>query len=227
VPFLCHPPSGAVSEYQLPYIGLNDMSNHAALSGNGLAAHRIIFPVALLLALCGSSVGQQYFPEAAFDKQKKSNDFAVEWYSQQLKALQEPSLWETSKNIKGQVYRFLWLRSFHHPVVVRLNVNDDATGDLVTKVADGHGGYPPGKLIENRTQRLSKQQTQSFLDEVKELKYWDLPTREEENPKDVHLDGAQWIVVKRNRARGLDQSNLLPAALIQHSSALPAHRFGL
>jgi hypothetical protein len=170
------------------------MSNQTARSGNGLAAYLIVLPVALLVALCGSSVGQQYFPEAAFDKQEKSNDFAVEWYSQQLKALQEPSLWETSKSIKGQVYRFLWLRSFHHPVVVRLNVNDDGKGTLVTKVADGQGGYPPGKLIENRTQDLSKQQTQWFLDEVKALKYWDLPTREGENPNVVQVDGAQWIV---------------------------------
>jgi hypothetical protein len=159
-----------------------------------LAAYRFAIPVALFLALGGSSVGQQYFPEAAFGDQKKSNDFIVEWYSQQLKALQEPSLWETSKSIKGQVYRFLWLRSFNHPVVVRLNVNDDGTGTLVTKVGDGQGGYPPGKLIENRTQDLSKQQTQRFLDEVKELKYWDLPSREETNPEVVNLDGARWVV---------------------------------
>jgi hypothetical protein len=171
---------------------LKPMSNQTVLSG--VAAQRIIIPAALLLALCGGSVGQQYFPEAAFEDQKKSNDFIVEWYSQQLKALQEPSLWETSRTAKGQVFRFLWLRSFHHPVVIRLNVNDDGTGDLVTKVGDGQGGYPPGKLIENRTQRISKQQTQWFLDEVKELKYWGLPTREQENPNIVQLDGARWIV---------------------------------
>ena len=64
----------------------------------------------------------------------------------------------------------------------------------MTKVGDGQGGYPPGKLIENRTQRISKQQTQWFLDEVKELKYWGLPTREQENPNIVQLDGARWIV---------------------------------
>jgi hypothetical protein len=61
-------------------------------------------------------------------------------------------------------------------------VNDDGTGTLVTKVADGQGGYPPGKLIENRTQDLSKEQTQRFLEEVKELGYWDLPTREKRIP---------------------------------------------
>jgi hypothetical protein len=159
-----------------------------------LAACRFAILLASLLALSGRSVGQQYFPESTFDDQKKSNDFIVEWYSQQLKALQEPSLWEMSKSIKGQVYRFLWLRSFHHPVVVRLNVNDDGTGTLVTKVGDGQGGYPPGRLIENRTQDLSKQQTQRFLDEVKQLKYWDLSSREETNPRVVNLDGARWVI---------------------------------
>jgi hypothetical protein len=172
-----------------------------------LAAYRFAILVALLLALSGSSGGQQYFPEATFDDQKKSNDFIEKWYSQQLEALQEPSLWEMSRTIKGQIYRFLWLRSFHHPVAVRLNVNDDGTGTLVTKVGDGQGGYPPGKLIENRTQELSKQQTQRFLDEVKELKYWDLPSREETNPQVVNLDGAQWIIeaVRRGNYKIVDR----------------------
>jgi hypothetical protein len=170
------------------------MSNRTVLSASIAAAQRTVIPVALLFGLCGSSVGQQYFPEAAFDQRKKSNDFVVEWYSQQLKALQEPSLWETSKRPEQQVFRFLWLRSFHHRVVIRLNINDDGTGDLVTKVGGGQGGYPPGKLIENRTQRISKQQTQWFLDEVKEVKYWDLPTREEQHPNEVSVDGAQWVV---------------------------------
>jgi hypothetical protein len=91
-------------------IGLDDMWKRTIL-----VVYRSVIPVALLLVLSGGSVGQQYFPEAAFDEQKKSNDFTAQWYSQQLKALQEPSLWEMSKSIKGQVYRFLWLRSFHHP----------------------------------------------------------------------------------------------------------------
>jgi hypothetical protein len=156
-------------------------------------AYRFFVQVAALLLICGSGVAQQYFPDSVFDQQKKANDFVVDWYSQQLRALVEPSLWETSQKTKDQVYRFLWLRSFHHPVVVRLTVNRDGTGSLVMKVASGQGGYEPGKLIENSTRQISKQQTQWFLDRVEELKYWELPTHEEKNNV-VGVDGAQWIV---------------------------------
>jgi hypothetical protein len=163
-------------------------------SKNTFRRYRFFVQVVLLLLLSGSGVGQEFFPEGVFDEEKKANDFRSDWYSLQLKALAEPSLWETSKGTKGQVYRFLWLRSFHHPVVVRLNVNGDGTGTLVTKVTGGQGGYKPVKLIENRTEQLSKQRTKWFLDRIEELKYWELPTREEENPNVVNLDGAQWVV---------------------------------
>jgi hypothetical protein len=124
----------------------------------------------------------------------RTNDSIVDQYSRYLKALQEPSLWETSKRTKGLVYRFLWLRSFDHPIVVRLNVNGDGTGTLATKITSGAGGYEPGKLVENRTKKLSKQQTQWFLDRVEELKYWELPSREQKAPNVLNLDGAQWVV---------------------------------
>jgi transposase len=150
--------------------------------------------LSLLLLLCGSSIGQQYFPEGVFDEEKQANDSIVGWYSGHLKALQEPSLWEISKKTKGPVFRFLWLRSFDHPVVVRLNVSGDGTGTLVTKISGRQGGYEPGKLVENRTKKLSKQETQWFLDRVEELKYWELPGREEKAPNVVNLDGAHWVV---------------------------------
>jgi len=99
-------------------------------SSRSVPAVRFFIHLALLLLLCGSTIGQQYFPEGVFDDEKQANDSIVDQYSRYLKALQEPSLWETSKRTKGPVYRFLWLRSFDHPIVVRLNVNGDGTGTL-------------------------------------------------------------------------------------------------
>jgi hypothetical protein len=140
------------------------------------------------------ALANNFFRKGVFDENKDTNESIVDRYSGHLKALGEPSLWEASKKTKGTVYRFLWLRSFDHPVVVRLTVNGDATGTLVVKVTSGGGGYKPGKLIENRTKKLSKQQTEVFLDRVEELKYWELPSREEKAANVVNLDGAQWIV---------------------------------
>jgi hypothetical protein len=148
----------------------------------------------LLLVLCGACFGQQFFPEGVFDEKKDVSESIADRYSGHLKALREVPLWNAAKQTKGTVYRFLWLHSFDHPVVVRLALNGDATGTLVVKVTSGGGGYKPGRLIENRTKKLSKQQTQWFLDRVEELKYWELPTREEQAANVVNLDGAHWIV---------------------------------
>ena len=43
----------------------------------------------------------------------------------------------------------MWLRSFHHPVAVRLDIMSDGTGKLTVKIANGAAGYKPGKLVEN------------------------------------------------------------------------------
>jgi len=61
---------------------------------------------------------------------------------------------------------------------------------LTVKVADGRGGYAPGKLIENRTLQLSKEHVRWLLDRIGELKYWELTA-------DTGLggcDGAEWIL---------------------------------
>jgi hypothetical protein len=114
----------------------------------------------------------------------------VKWYSGQLNALQEPSLWELSRTSNAEAYRFLWLRTFHHPVAIRLSVQADGSGSLTVKVADGRGGYAPGKLIENRTLQLSKEHVRWFLDRVGELKYWELTA--DTGPGGD--DGAEWIL---------------------------------
>jgi hypothetical protein len=156
---------------------------------------RLNFVFVCLLWMCSSVVGQQYFPDHAFDQQDKRNDFVVNWYSGQLKALKEPSLWKMSKDFQNeQAYRFLWLRSFHHPVVVRLDVQANGTGILTTKVASGAGGYPPGTPAEHRTKQIPKEVVESFLAHVDEVKYWSLPTREHPDPNSVAVDGAEWVL---------------------------------
>jgi hypothetical protein len=137
---------------------------------------------------------QQYFPAHTWHAEASKDAFVVDWYSKHLTALQEPSLWEISKSSKQQIYRFLWLRSFHAPIAVRLNINADGTAILTTKITNGKGGYEAGRLTQNKSKKLSKDQTQWFLDGVEELEYWKVPSMEEEDPQFVRVDGAQWIM---------------------------------
>ena len=158
-----------------------------------------------LLRLCACSTllistafcfgqGGTYFPEQVLGDDAQEAKFKVEWYSKFLTGLHEPSLWESSKNQKTETYRFLWLRSFDHPISVRLDTQSDGTALLTTKISSGHGGYEPGKLIENRARKLNREQTRWFLDRVEELKFCSLPTTPPKDARTVGLDGAQWIL---------------------------------
>jgi len=67
------------------------------------------------------------------------------------------------------------------------------------KVTNGQGGYETGALVEDRKKSLSKQQTTWFVDRVKEIGYWKLPTREMRDS--FGLDGAQWILEATRNGR--------------------------
>jgi hypothetical protein len=105
-------------------------------------------------------ISGQYFPQHTFDSEPDRDAFVVDWYSKHLAAMQELSLWEILKSPTQHVYRFLWLRTFHAPIVIRLNVNPDGTGVLTTKMTNGKGGYQAGSLTKNRSETLSEDQTQ-------------------------------------------------------------------
>ena len=111
-------------------------------------------------------------------------------YSDRLIALQEPSLWERSKTQKEESYRFLWLRAFHEPIAIRVDINADGTARLTVKVANGTGGYP-GELIQNRTVTISVEETNRFLNQVQSHNFWSLPSVEQ-TPGGA--DGADWII---------------------------------
>ncbi len=131
----------------------------------------------------------QYFPKSSLDLRR--DHFKSDWYSHQLDALQEPSLYRMVKSPSAESYRFLWLRSFNNPIAVRLDPKPDGTSVLTTKVANGSGGFRPGVLTENETRVLTKEQTQSFLSKVNEVGFWEAP-----NPVNDQrgTDGSQWII---------------------------------
>ena len=147
------------------------------------------FLIVMLLAALGLS-GQDYFPAGALSGYDQSDKGRARWYSAQLKALDEPSLLETSKDPALQSYRFVWLRTFHHPVAVRLEVMGDGTGRLTVKIASGAGGYEPGKLIENTSRPVTREQTERFLNRVNSHGFWGLPSFEDHSG----FDGSRWII---------------------------------
>lgn len=133
----------------------------------------------------------QYFPQGVLGCGERLDAFLTEWYSKHLKALGEPALWALSRSdSEARVYRFLWLRSFHKPIAVRVIINPDLTGVVYVKVANGKGGYEPGLLVRNERLPVGKHGTTLLLTRIIETKFWDLQTRGQPGG----FDGATWIV---------------------------------
>jgi hypothetical protein len=108
-------------------------------------------------------------------------------YSLFLLAMDEPVL---NNSLPSNTFRFLYLRTFHNPLMVRLeNKNDSIT--VFWKVCDGMGGYSPGKMIENKFKKLTLDDWNSFTTEIEKSKFWDMPIQQNEI---MGLDGSQWIL---------------------------------
>lgn len=170
--------------------------------------------------IASTLAAQQYFPTGGGDR------FPADWYSKHLRALKEPSLWELSKkDPTAEVYRFLYLRTFHQPIAVRITVAGPA-GRLVAKKASGQGGYAPGHLVYKRESVIPEIQA-VVLGAIDESHFWDLPTEKEppeirpDGTVEIGVDGAQWIVegVKNGKYHVIDRWS--------PDDHDPAHRIGI
>lgn len=127
-----------------------------------------------------------YFPK---ENGSAITPFENKWFSEQLTALNEPVIFNNRLANNDETYRFTWLRSFHHPIAVRVEKRDQKYM-LYWKMCDGAGGYKPGKLILNKSKTLSKQQWDSFGELLKKVNFWNVATKNAIPGN----DGAQWIL---------------------------------
>lgn len=152
-------------------------------------APKLLFVIILLHVTLCASAQLKYFPVHCFSDDEWIDTSTARWYSDQLRALQEPSLLDTAKNRSAESYRFLWLRSFDHPIAIRLDIRADGTGVLSTKIASGSGGNKPGHLTENLSRPLFRQQVQMIQARLDSMQFWSLRVDGRSGE-----DGAQWII---------------------------------
>ncbi len=150
-----------------------------------LKKHTLILVVVLGLLLI--VIGVQFVKKKG--NQSMRDEIKSRWYAEQLKALGEPDF-ETFKNsAEEEAYRFIWLRTFHNPVAVRVVVKKSNQSVLYLKVTNGAGGYEPGEIIKEKEIELGGNQIDDLRRIVKSNKFW-----EEKQFDEIGLDGAQWIV---------------------------------
>jgi hypothetical protein len=114
--------------------------------------------------------------------------FVLEWYSKHLRALKESAIFNRDNDT---IYRFTWLRTFHQPVVIRVQKQNDEF-ELTWKMSDGAGGYSPGKIIVDKTKKLSKSEWAKIQELISESKFWEMATIEQSDV--IGYDGSRWII---------------------------------
>ena len=138
-----------------------------------------------------------YFPKGTFDDGWQNQDAGVnEWYGKFLKAAGEQSL-ITDHDENLEIYRFLWLRSFHHPVMIRV-VRDGYFFNLVSVELSGAGGYEPGRKWATAKMTISQDDWCAFISLLEKASFWSM---ESTRTDEIGNDGAQWILEGMRKGR--------------------------
>lgn len=127
-----------------------------------------------------------YFPLRVFSENDQSDQGYADWFSRYLKAMNEQPL--HSLDEEGESYRFLWLRTFHSPVAVRI-WRCGTERFISVKEMSGMGGYDPGNLIVNQERELTDAEWTGLMRLLDDSCFWQLPTAK----AIIATDGAQWV----------------------------------
>jgi hypothetical protein len=133
---------------------------------------------------CGPGLASKRFPILS--------NFENEWFSKHLRAAGEPSLYLPTigtSRIPQSIIRFTWLRTFHPPVVVRIERLNTAQPLLIAKQLSGAGGYDPGKVTKDTQRPLSRSETKAFKALFVRANIFAQPAQSCE----FGMDGSEWI----------------------------------
>lgn len=116
----------------------------------------------------------------------------AEWLEVQLRDLKEDCLYNNKTKPNATIYRFTWLRSFHHPIVIRIEKTANEIM-LYWKVGKGEGGYEPEGLKKSGKKKLSLKEWTEFESLVKGSDFDNLP-----NEKYIPMtDGSTWTLERK------------------------------
>jgi hypothetical protein len=108
-------------------------------------------------------------------------------YAPPWAAFREPGL-EKYKG-ENEVYRLTWMRTFNHPVAIRMEKSPEQV-TLYVKMMDGRGGYDWGKLIVSKRIPLMPVAWSELQKKIAGNHFWQLSTRIDEGG----FDGSTWIL---------------------------------
>lgn len=127
-----------------------------------------------------------------------------QWITIQLTGLNEPCLNKINNLDSSTIYRFTWLRSFHNPISIRIEKNNDKIM-LFWKMGKGASGYGPEGIKKFGKKKLKESDWYKFIQLTTKIKIDSLSN----NISDYNCDGASWILEKKTvdgyKAHSTDQ----------------------
>jgi hypothetical protein len=155
-----------------------------------------IFVLLLTISIYGQN--KYYVPvNNGNDNSIGVDEFDATLITKHLISFNEKNL--TEYKCECEIYRFLWLRSFHNPIVITIT-KTESNISLQWKRTDGEGDFEPKNLVENRIIFLSIMQWSEFKEKLNNIVFWNNPTKFDENIVRV-LDGSYMIMegIKNNQ----------------------------
>ena len=164
-------------------------------------------PTAEQVEACASADGggdeivvPPYWPIGSFDEH--GWNFTTNHDSTQLCAMGESPL---EARTRGEIrVRFLWLRTFHPGIAIRIEHSSAATFLEAVQLA-GAGGYAPGAVDRTVLNDVSANQWRHVQALLETARFWQLPTY----VPGKSFDGSQWIieVAEVDRYRAIDRQS--------------------
>ena len=148
----------------------------------------MIFGLAVGLVLVGAPAAATPAVACCFPRAAELDEFRCRWYCNHLHAMAEQPL-----PLGAEGYRFLYLRTFHAPISVRVQ-RIGQRWLLSARLLDGHGGYGPGHVAKRTDKELSPEEARMLEDRLRTAAFWGNPWKEQQ---DTGVDGARWILEGR------------------------------
>ena len=172
------------TEYTFEFIKIKDSFKFYSYSSNEMSWQSIYPSIESVKA---------YFPKSGLlklheDKPGYLSNFCNIWYSSVLEACGEPLLY--NYHGEDEIYRFTWLRSFHAPVVIKIQKHDFNFIFTAKKLRPEYKDYP-AEVIVSDSVFISWFKWYHFKNKLNNTSFWNMPM---DDNADIGTDGARWII---------------------------------
>lgn len=177
---------------------------------------KCVLIIVLGLAVPAGAWAQRPVPTPDVDPAEVAPDsvyFEKDWfkyYDQRLEDLDEPSLWQLSKDPNAEAFRFFWLPEMGEAIVIRIDVTPEGVATITSKRSSGLDGESWGKAKDIETRVLSKEELKDLRFRFGYMKYWYVERTDEEDV--INRPGPVWLyeAIHKTKYHAVERTNPAP-----------------